>query len=110
MDIRFGERLHAFLKRYASLALLLVRDVAARNRHHPRRLERADPLLDIAEEASACAALRTAAGFYLAAYANDVMQYHNSIPIYTAFALCFAGPYIDKRMQQSKETELKNEQ
>ena len=54
--------------------------------------------------------LRTAAGFYLAAYANDVMQYPNSIPIYTAFALCFAGPYIDKRMQQSKETELKNEQ
>lgn len=39
-----------------------------------------------------------------------VMQYPNSIPIYTAFALCFAGPYIDKRMQQSKETELKNEQ
>ena len=54
--------------------------------------------------------LCTAAGFYLAAYANDVMQYPNSIPIYTAFALCFAGPYIDKRMQQSKETELKNEQ
>lgn len=54
--------------------------------------------------------LGTAAGFYLAAYANDVMQYPNSIPIYTAFALCFAGPYIDKRMQQSKETELKNEQ
>lgn len=54
--------------------------------------------------------LCTAAGFYLAAYANDVMQYPNSIPIYTAFALCFAGPYIDKRMQQNKETELKNEQ
>lgn len=54
--------------------------------------------------------LCTAAGFYLAAYANDVMQYPNSIPIYTAFALCFAGPYIDKRMQQSKETESKNEQ
>jgi hypothetical protein len=54
--------------------------------------------------------LGTAAGFYLAAYVNDVMQYPNSIPIYTAFALCFAGPYIDKRMQQSKETESKNEQ
>lgn len=53
-----------------------------------------------------------AAGFFLAAYANDVMQYPNSIPIYTAFALCFAGLYIDKRMQQqqqNKEIELKNE-
>lgn len=39
-----------------------------------------------------------AAGFFLSAYANDVMQYPNSIPIYTAFALCFAGPYIDKRI------------
>lgn len=46
-----------------------------------------------------------AAGFFLSAYANDVMQYPNSIPIYTAFALCFAGPYIDKRIQQSKELE-----
>lgn len=54
-----------------------------------------------------------AAGFFLAAYANDVMQYPNSIPIYTSFALCFAALYIDKRMQQQeqdKELELKNEQ
>lgn len=51
-----------------------------------------------------------AAGFYLAAYANDVMQYPNSIPIYTAFALCFAGQYIDKRMQKEKETKLINKQ
>ena len=53
--------------------------------------------------------LCTAAGFYLASYANDIMQYPNSIPIYTAFALCFAGPYIDKRMQQNKEIESKKE-
>ncbi|WP_294470643.1 O-antigen ligase [uncultured Bacteroides sp.] len=51
-----------------------------------------------------------AAGFYLAAYANDVMQYPNSIPIYTAFALCFTGRYIDKRMQKEKETKLINKQ
>lgn len=53
--------------------------------------------------------LCTATGFYLASYANDIMQYPNSIPIYTAFALCFAGPYIDKRMQQNKEIESKKE-
>lgn len=50
-----------------------------------------------------------AAGFFLSAYANDVMQYPNSIPIYTAFALCFTGPYIEKRMSKSKEKESKNE-
>lgn len=44
-----------------------------------------------------------AAGFFVAAYANDVMQYPNSIIIYTAFALCFAGIYIDKQIR--KETE-----
>ena len=46
--------------------------------------------------------LGVAAGFYLAAYVNDVMQYPNPIPIYTAFAICFAGPYIDKRMRKDK--------
>lgn len=43
------------------------------------------------------------AGFFVAAYANDVMQYPNSIVVYTGFALCFAGPYIDKVMQQEDE-------
>ena len=38
-----------------------------------------------------------AAGFYASAYANDVMQYPNSIVVYTAFALCFAGQKIDQR-------------
>jgi hypothetical protein len=39
-----------------------------------------------------------AAGFFISAYVNDVMQYPNSIPLYTAFGLCMAGPYIDKNM------------
>lgn len=49
------------------------------------------------------------AGFFVAAYANDVMQYPNSIVVYTGFALCFAGLYIDKVMleeeRQKKEEE-----
>lgn len=51
-----------------------------------------------------------AAGFYIAAYVNDVMQYPNSIPVYTAFALCFTGPYIDRRMRKDKivESETNN--
>lgn len=40
------------------------------------------------------------AGYFVAAYANDVMQYPNSIVVYTGFALCFAGPYIDKRISE----------
>lgn len=43
------------------------------------------------------------AGFFVAAYANDVMQYPNSIVVYTGFALCFAGPYIDQVMQKEDE-------
>jgi hypothetical protein len=44
-----------------------------------------------------------AAGFFLSAYANDVMQYPNSIPVYTSFALCLAGPYIDKAIAEKKK-------
>jgi hypothetical protein len=44
-----------------------------------------------------------AAGFFLSAYVNDVMQYPNSIPVYTSFALCLAGPYIDKAIAKEKE-------
>lgn len=40
------------------------------------------------------------AGFFIAAYVNDVMQYPNQLPIYTGFALCFAAPYIDRRMAE----------
>lgn len=43
------------------------------------------------------------AGFFTAAYANDVMQYPNSIIVYIGFALCFAGPHIDKVMQKEEE-------
>ena len=43
------------------------------------------------------------AGFFVSSYANDVMQYPNSIVVYTGFALCFAGPYIDKTMQEQTE-------
>lgn len=45
------------------------------------------------------------AGFFVSAYANDVMQYPNSIVVYSGFALCFAGPYIDKVMQKEEEAE-----
>lgn len=34
-------------------------------------------------------------GFFIAAYANDVMQYPNVLLVYTGFALCFAGPAIE---------------
>ena len=50
-----------------------------------------------------------AIGFFVSAYANDVMQYPNSIPVYTGLALCFAAPYIDKtincdnRIKKDKE-------
>lgn len=37
-------------------------------------------------------------GFFVSAYANDVMQYPNSIVVYTGFALCIAGPYIEQRI------------
>lgn len=43
------------------------------------------------------------AGFFVAAYANDIMQYPNSIIVYTGFALCIAGPYIDPVMQKEDE-------
>lgn len=48
------------------------------------------------------------AGFFVAAYVNDVMQYPNSIVVYTGFALCFAGPYIDKHIR--KQTEKKQQE
>ena len=50
------------------------------------------------------------AGFFVAAYANDVMQYPNSIVVYTGFALCFATPYIDKVMlKEEKQKKEKKE-
>lgn len=46
------------------------------------------------------------AGFFVAAYVNDVMQYPNQLPIYIGFALCFAAPYIDQRISEDKEQTL----
>lgn len=46
------------------------------------------------------------AGFFVAAYVNDVMQYPNQLPIYIGFALCFAAPYIDQRISEEKEQAL----
>jgi len=40
------------------------------------------------------------AGFFVAAYSNDVMQYPNSIVVYTGFALCFAGYYMENKKGQ----------
>lgn len=40
------------------------------------------------------------AGYFIAAYTNDIMQYPNFIVIYTGFALCFAGPLIDKNEKE----------
>lgn len=50
------------------------------------------------------------AGFFVAAYANDVMQYPNPIVVYTGFALCFAGPYIDKTMRKQREARKAEEE
>lgn len=52
--------------------------------------------------------LCTNAGFFVAAYANDVMQYPNSIIVYTGFALCFAGVHIDKKLTEEEEENKKN--
>lgn len=45
------------------------------------------------------------AGFFVVAYANDIMQYPNGITIYTGFALCFAGLYIDKELTRKSLSE-----
>ncbi len=36
-------------------------------------------------------------GYFVAAYANDVMQYPNSIIVYTGFALCVTGPLLSNK-------------
>lgn len=43
------------------------------------------------------------AGFFIAAYVNDVMQYPNQLPIYIGFALCFAAPHIDRRITEEEQ-------
>lgn len=48
------------------------------------------------------------AGFFLAAYVNDVMQYPNPLTVYIGFALCFAAPHIDKSLSEERKEEEKN--
>ena len=43
------------------------------------------------------------AGFFIASYVNDIMQYPNQLPVYIGFALCFAAPHIDKRISEEKK-------
>lgn len=43
------------------------------------------------------------AGFFIASYVNDVMQYPNQLPVYIGFALCFAAPHIDKRISEEEK-------
>lgn len=44
------------------------------------------------------------AGFFLAAYAADCLQYPNPIVVYIGFALCFATLHIDKRISEESKT------
>ena len=39
-------------------------------------------------------------GYFVAAFANDVMQYPNSIIVYTGFALCVSGPLFSNKLNQ----------
>lgn len=43
------------------------------------------------------------AGFFMSAYGNDVMQYPNCIVVYTAIALAFAAPHIEKNERKYQE-------
>ena len=48
------------------------------------------------------------AGFFIAAYVNDIMQYPNQLPVYIGYALCFAAPHIDKQISEEKEQKQNN--
>ncbi len=50
------------------------------------------------------------AGFFIATYVNDIMQYPNQLPVYIGFALCFAAPHIDKRIREEKEVSIPNKE
>lgn len=50
------------------------------------------------------------AGFFAAAYGNDVMQYPNMIVVFSGFALCFAGPHIEKFDKELQENNIKKKQ
>lgn len=49
------------------------------------------------------------AGFFVACYANDAMQYPNPIVVYTGFAICFAAPFIDKRIEAEQKEKKRKE-
>lgn len=49
------------------------------------------------------------AGYFIAAYVNDVMQYPNPLTVYIGFALCFAAPHIDKHLSEEKEEKEEKE-
>lgn len=49
--------------------------------------------------------ISTNAGYFLAAYGNDVMLYPNLHIFYTGFALCFAGVHIDKRITEKEDSQ-----
>lgn len=42
------------------------------------------------------------AGFFIASYASDTLQYPNSMPVYIGFALCFAALQIEKHKNKEK--------
>lgn len=46
------------------------------------------------------------AGFFIASYVNDVMQYPNQLPVYIGFALCFAAPHIDKQISIDRKKQI----
>lgn len=46
--------------------------------------------------------LATNAGFFIAAYAADNLQYPNTISVYVGFALCFAATQIDKHISEKR--------
>lgn len=48
--------------------------------------------------------LCASAGFFVAAYVNDVMQYPTAIIIYTSFILCLLGPYMDQQEKKESKT------
>ena len=49
-------------------------------------------------------------GFFVVLYTSDVMQYPNSIIVYTGFALCFAGVHIDKSLAKAEAGEENQEE
>ena len=45
------------------------------------------------------------AGFFVSAYVNDIMQYPNSIVLYSGFVFCFSCLAIDQNIDNTKSTQ-----